>query len=446
MQVTSNNKYKMASFRNITDLSEEPSCFSTNFDAALDDDEGYEDFGSWNPVSIDEITMNSQQFDPQDGVLRSMACADSARDVGDVRGSKLSELDSMEVMRGGGAVSDMSVTLVIDGPLSSFGERKETFVSTTRKAHYYAPMFPVVHMSTHFVTNFDLDTAVFEVEEIMQQQKHVSYRFVPAECTWHCAYLNNSVHCSFAIRIYRLPIAKETGKRNHAIEMQRLDGDGWIFRSIYEQVLRLRDETIELKSVWDTVGTHLPPIPSVVEEPVAASAITEIESVSTVGNIGEVFELPTEQDVKRVLIETLKKGRLSAVVESTQLACSIYGESDLPPLEPIDVECMQELVDIVCKSETCSDWASQHSIWALNSMSRDKSYCDAMLKFERDEFLESIMGLAVEGSYRTAGMRGKCVDLLRNLIAFDDNHVMAVLGRERVLGWMESTPEGRIRE
>jgi hypothetical protein len=44
------------------------------------------------------------------------------------------------------------------------------------------------------------------------------------------------------------------------------------------------------------------------------------------------------ENLKSVIVATLRHGRLSAVVESTQLACSIYSEKKLGSPQEVDID------------------------------------------------------------------------------------------------------------
>lgn len=146
-------------------------------------------------------------------------------------------------------------------------------------------------------------------------------------------------------------------------------------------------------------------------------------------------------NLKSVVVATLRHGRLTAVLESTQLACSIYSDLDLQTTpKEVDKDCMKELMIIVIESETNSDWASQHAVWALASMSKNIQYCQQMLTSGDlgAEFILAIFQLAVPGTFNTQTMRYKCVELLMNLLAFNEDSVNCVLGKDDVLIWKAS--------
>jgi hypothetical protein len=199
---------------------------------------------------------------------------------------------------------------------------------------------------------------------------------------------------------------------------------------------KLRDESIEVPvPIWPKPVDWADPVPSI--ETMESS--TEVEEADEVVG-SSTFKLPSMANLKSVIVATLRYGRLSAVVESTQLAYSIYSEKELGPPQEVDIDCMKELMKIVNESETNSDWASQHAVWVLTSMSLNKEYCEKMLATGElgIEFLRAIFALGVPGSFSTQSMRCKCVELFNNLLDTNPDYVYHDLGEGNVNTWKSS--------
>ena len=214
----------------------------------------------------------------------------------------------------------------------------------------------------------------------------ISFCFIASECKWHCSYLNKAIHVTFTVKIY-----SHQERENHVVEMQRLEGDYLFFRTFYETVSqRLRNERIEDTTDWENLS-DLP-----------AHATTD-----------------------------------ETIVKYTQHACVIY--SDETPADPkeVDIDRMKELIKIVNESETKSDWACQHAVWALSSMSLNKKYCLQMSRIGQlgVDFLQSVIALAVRGTFNTRDMRFKCVELINNLIGADPDYVFSVLDETEIDEW-----------
>ena len=411
-------------FRNITSLidpdelpptfAEYESCFEA---------EGFEDFGSWNPVSIDDIITNCQHFEVGDDKTNGLAILQAVA-TGPFAFASTSAFAFVNSDSDDDSDGDID-----DGPTLLAVTDTTSRPQKQQRPTCYACLFPHIVMPTHFKTRHPLEVAVTVVEDTLKE-KELSFRFNASECTWSCSYLNNASHGSFVVRIYRYPAS--LGSIHHAVEMQRLDGDAWIFRSIYELLNeKLRDETLEeAVPIWPRPADYVEVEDDVKEEPQEPATAEEQQP----------FVVPDLAALISVIVATLRHGRLSAVVESTQLACSIYSGALSTPQE-IDIDCLRELMRIVIDSETNSDWASQHSVLAITSMSKSPEYCEKILSMGdlSDEFVKAIFALANPGTFNTQTMRCECVKLLDNLLKTNEDYVFNILDKREVLVWRNTT-------
>jgi len=439
----------MAAFRTLSDFgnSSEASVTSNPFvDTSELVFEGYEDISSWTPVTIDYFFSNPYSYEG-DEKLRSI----------DIRALPTSSSDPFEFdepTRSIGGVHGNSLLMAESGsdiyssPL--FRVHDQIHVPTAPKVvqKYHAPLFPVVHMPSHFKTETALEVMVFTINSVLDENRYLSYQFLGSECYWTCSYLHNGSHCRFNIRIYRFP-SKSESKGFHAVELHRLEGDGFISRAIYDAI---RDafpdveqpaaHVFSVKAVSPAAETGTT---STAAEPLLPTSPDS--AVSVPPSSSSSLPVPTVDSVKRVLVETLRVGSLSAVVESTQLACDLYGDDDHSPAESIDREVIDELMGLICRSQTCADWACQHAIMAVANMSRMSQYCDILLErgsvhagdSGENSFLRRILSLAAEGPFSTAGMRSSCVELLSNLVAHNRDSIALELGSESIATW-EASP------
>ena len=230
--------------------------------------------------------------------------------------------------------------------------------------------------------------------------------------------------------------------------MQRLDGDAWIFHLVYETLdEKLRDERIEeAVPIWPK-PVDLPAPAASIETADASELPADLMKSSDEADqaaIGSTFEVFSMENLKTVILAKLRRGCMSAVVDATQLACGNYSEKAFEDPKEVDVDIAKELMIIVIKSETNSDWASQHAVWALTCMSFNTKYCRIMFSTSElgEEFLRAILALAmpalaVPENFKTEKMRCKCVELLYNLIGADPDYVYSVLGESEVCDWLE---------
>jgi hypothetical protein len=419
--------------------------FSADSKKACDsEDEGFENSESWNPVTLDDIITNCQQFEINNDKPQSLSILQAVA-MGPTLSADSEEDFEDNMMQGlvGKDVAELDPQLKWQFVLDSLAHLSSMNPTQQRPAQQrptcYAPLFQIIHMPTHFQTHFELERAVKIIDETLKV-KEVEFQFIAPGCTWNCSYINNASHGSFVVRIYRFPA--KLNNSNHVIEMQRLDGDALIFRSIYETLTEiLRDERIE-----EPVPTWLRPTDwstnSAVEESVYVEDVKEAAPAAQLTEADELapassFEVPSMRNLKLVIAATLCHGRLSAVEESTQLACSIYSEKDLDDPEEVDIDLLKELMKIVNKSETNADWASQHAVWALANMSFNTKYCQEILTTGQlgFDFLDAMLALSKPGTFSTNRMRRKCVELLNNLVIANQRDVFQILEESTLCKW-----------
>jgi len=279
------------------------------------------------------------------------------------------------------------------------------------------------------------------------QEKGISFNFIASECVWNCSFLSVNSHVSFVVRVYRLP--EELGNQYHVIELQRLDGDALEFYLTYEALDKnLCDSVVEMVHVYpNPVGDWTASADITIATSVDASELipsVQVESVKLAESANSVlFELPSLEKVKSVIVATLKHGHQSAIIESTQFACSIYSEEELIEPSAVDIECMRELMKIVVNSKTNSYWASQHAVWTLASMSRSSEYSKLMLVLEEEgemhvAFIRAIYKLSTSETFDIQQMRRKCVELLINLHKTYAKKVYDWLCEENIRDWLDS--------
>lgn len=387
------------------------------------------DFGSYNPVTVEELVTNCQQFVVDDKLRPSVV-------LGAV-GSQETFDDSEMCINFCEDSTNLFTGRPIGGGASASPHQwiaGETHLPSSNPT-FYAPLFPIVHMPTHFETRFEPEKVVQQITEFLENK--YSFRFLPSEGTWNCCFLDGPRHGTFVVRIYRF--SKKSGKTNHAIELQRIDGDAWVFRSVYETLHELLvDETIVVpEPIWPRPVDW--PVPATAVETTYVSEPLETKKPQTeaIEPDPHSFEVPSMDNLLEVIIATLEHGRKSAILESTQLLCSIYSVKPLLDPNELDIRCMRKLMEIVNFSETNSEWESQHAVWALACMSYNTKYCQEMLASGElgKELLKAMLALAVPRTFTTYTMRCKCVELLTNLIKANSEYVFTVLEEADVVEW-----------
>lgn len=385
-------------------------------------------FGSWNPVTIDDIITNSEQIEHDAEQAKELDILISVS-KGVPLPVDFNTMESTHACEFVGAYQFTDEEILGFRQFGARGSRQfgaEGFQQRAKPPTCHVPFFPILDIK-YFMTLEEIDVLVFKIEEKLKE-KEVSFRFIASECTWECSYLNSATHASFVVRVYRFPVKLCVQSRHYAVEIQQLDGDAIVIHSINKALVEeLRDPETEAEE----------------EDEDKVPALTSYSDTDIISV--EQIPVPSIDNLKEDIVRTMKVGRMKAVLGSTQFACSIYSEQELAPPTEIDKNLTIELIKIVVASETNSEWTSQHAVWALASMSSNKDYIKMMMSLSEDlrnEFLEAFFALTrvVPVTYTTYTMRCKCVELLKNLLESDDKEqVVHILGGdEKIQTWKQS--------
>jgi hypothetical protein len=350
-----------------------------------------------------------------------------------------------------GAVQDHAAILALrrQFPQARFDNPVEMAAQPITAATFgaYAPLFPAVCMATHFSTDATatLEGIIDEINEILKcRQDTVSFHFVPSECTWLCTHICRAEHCRFDLHVYRFPNHDEQRRDKHAVEAHRLEGDGWVFRSVYEDLRAALDpdcdppvpfaDDEELVDPLDKASadlpSDLPPAPDKGDAELAASV--------SGCDVGSAPQAPSEEDFKKLVVDMLQLGSSSAQEEATQLVTAMYGSGRLGSPTGLDKACVRELVKIVCTSVTCVDWASQHAMITIAEMSKSPEYCEAIAEAqqeavgEEDIFRRLFRLATMEPTYRSQGMKRVSGEALAELLTRGCADVVARIGEAGV--------------
>jgi len=352
-----------------------------------------------------------------------------------------------------GAVQDHAAILALrrQFPQARFDNPVETATIPPRAATFgaYAPLFPAVCMATHFSTDATatLEGIIDEINEILRRrQDTVSFHFVPSECTWLCTHISRAEHCRFDLHVYRFPNHDEQRRGKHAVEAHRLEGDGWFFRSVYEDLRAGLDpdydppvpfaDDEELVDPLDKASADLPS--DLPPAPDRGGAMMSCSVAGSDDDVGSAPQAPSEEDFKKLVVDMLQLGSSSAQEEATQLVTAMYGSGRLGSPTGLDKACVRELVKIVCTSVTCVDWASQHAMITIAEMSKSREYCEAIAEAEaeavgEEDIFKRLFRLAtMEATYRSQGMKRNSGDALAELLLWGCADVVARIGEAGV--------------
>lgn len=146
----------------------------------------------------------------------------------------------------------LASTFIIGNDKTSRGEAtyKRSFVPRSFPkpdpicfVQYYAPLEPLILLPNHFSTIPEsLEKLSVIIENYLKNSKDVV--FSSSGSSWSGSIIRTSCHCAFRFCIYR----SRKVENLYIIEGQRVEGDGFLFGSLYQGVKALFPPTVQSTS------------------------------------------------------------------------------------------------------------------------------------------------------------------------------------------------------
>jgi hypothetical protein len=276
-------------------------------------------------------------------------------------------------------------------------------------------LYPSVRLNTCFLTRnpTELCEIFRKVDEFVLTgyPNKLTFEYVGSECTWYCLFICESVHCRFAIRLYRFHRTSEHFNK-YAIEMQNMEGSSYTFRSLYDDLHDRILEPITTKCISSSVSAggcafSDPKDDMICNDQSALSAADE--------EAHNAFCNTFTNDSKKEIRYMIMCGSISDRIDAIQLACSIYCQRLSENPTKYDRECINVLLSLFVRpvdpdEMLCVDWCQQHAMIALENIVLSAKYCEIVRqsdKFENfKQFLKIMIGKQCD--YSTAIFKMKC--------------------------------------
>lgn len=131
----------------------------------------------------------------------------------------------------------------------------ECIPPVTKEISRKAPYFPAIHLPTFFLTQSSLEDIIEKLMKYLEQSgfrfksekdgfrfysdhahSETEYTFYSRECSFYCIHHTNwQKSTRFVIRVYCFPETSDH-KDELAVELQKVEGDGWTFRTFFIEV------------------------------------------------------------------------------------------------------------------------------------------------------------------------------------------------------------------
>jgi hypothetical protein len=195
-----------------------------------------------------------------------------------------------------------------------------------------------------------------------------------------------------------------------------LQGDGFSFRNIFEQVKsQLSCPSDDARRYNDISSAIHVPVPVYCEDGLSADQ----DSVSP-----DCFEN---------IFRMAKESTMEAQLEASRMLCDLTADTAGMQQAVVDNGGLSVLRDLI--ENSISDWAKQHAMFALANLSDAKVFESAIIK---EGLLPLLLRHATDGPYNTAEMRRSAVHILATLCDGYSAEVTRALGKAFLHNWMNS--------
>jgi len=376
-----------------------------NFNRSIEDEPQYREF---NQVPIEQI--QSMPFTYHEISYRSVSAM--ASHGGDYFASEYAvslnpkAIEKPVLSKGsdkGSRESSQRFTFAVTSSSGSVTQR-DSFTKQLK-----AQPLPDLLMPSHFdVKGVSLETLYYQIDAFLKETDGLACQFDEKLCEWTIVSLNGSNHTKFQLFIYESSLPSE-----FIVEGNRLMGDGFSFRSVFDQI----------KSLLCTINTN--------------NRDTYLDSFSTsapnpIPVPDENTDLLLTNESLEAILRMAKDSKIDAQLEASRILCDLTLDNSLQQ-SLIDHGCLSILKELILTS--VSEWAQQHAMIALANLSDAKIFQAAIIK---EGFLPILLKYSTDGPYFTAEMRRNAVHALANLCDEFSTDMLRCLKTKMAESWMNN--------
>jgi hypothetical protein len=288
--------------------------------------------------------------------------------------------------------------------------------STTDKNNgpVQVPVKPFYIAKTNFLCFLSIVDIISKVEKRLNSILEVSYQFMHNECMWDAVYLRGSSHCKFQIHVF-----KEDSK-SFIIEGNRLSGDGFPFRRIYDDLKADFSSNFECQcETRDVFGMGMG-FTSGVSVP-SSEPLSDTEASAAI----------------KPIIDMAKSGMIDSQIEASAILCDLSAQEDMQQFM-CEGGCVKVLTDLLCKEGEFQN-SNFHAICALANLSSSVS-CQELLA-STPAFLTTLLRLSADGPYYSAEVRRESARILANICERHSVKVLNSVDNGNIRSWMNGVEE-----
>lgn len=269
-----------------------------------------------------------------------------------------------------------------------------------------APEMPDILLAPYFPVHQSLDVIVSLINGILGETSGASYHFDESKCEWTVVYLYGSSHVKFQMFVYH------KNSNEYIVEGNRLLGDGFSFRSIFQQVKSQLSSVTDDSHRYNDISNSTQ-IPYFVDD--------------------ELSDDTLQSDCFESIFRMAKESTIEAQLEASRMLCDLTADTSGMQQAVVDNGGLTILKGLI--ESSFSDWAKQHAMFALANLADAKIFETAIMK---ENLLPLLIKYATDGPYNTAEMRRSAVHIIATLCDSCPSEVVKSLGKSFIINWMNT--------
>jgi len=292
------------------------------------------------------------------------------------------------------------------------------------------PPKPFYVCHTNFLCFLTLFEIIERVEKVFNSIQEVSYQFIQQDCMWEAVYLRGSSYCKLQIHIF-----KEDDKSS-IIEGNRLSGDGFPFRRIYDDIKN------ELNCKYDSENSACGGSASFPTSVCSEESRADSFSMNNYsGGINTPFFEPISDiqaaEAIKPIITMAKSNKIDSQFEASAIMCDLSLHEDMQQIM-CDEGCVTVLMELLsCNGEFQN--CNYHAICALANLSTSVA-CQELL-VSTPLFLTSLLKLVSDGPYYSAELRRESARVLANISERNSSQILSAVDNDSMRSWINSVDD-----
>lgn len=283
-------------------------------------------------------------------------------------------------------------------------------------AEICVPNKPHCLLPNHFLCTLSILDLVSKVNQILRMMLEVNFQFTESSCEWVASCKRGASICDFEFHVYK------EGESSYLIEGNRIEGDGFMFRNIFNEIKSGLASSTSESGLDDRQSMMLP-----------SSDSFSMGSGVTIPTTDPLPDADALEGI-RMIVEMVKSPSIETKQEAASILCDLSFQEEMQQVLS-QAEFVHPLVELLALDKECGN-CSYYAVCALANLSAQQS-CQELL-CGSPKLLLTLLKLAQDGCYQTTETRREATRTLANLCQRHSTKVVGIVGNSHISSWISN--------